>query len=310
LNRINLDQTANSDLETSDQLAALDALVQSELSLVSQDLDHLSIRLTDGLDLSTGEKSTLEIPTLDASIDEGIGNSILVAQADTSSETLTDLPNPVLAQFYQSTPQKPADQPNTKLAENSISIGGGDGLNWPVIGGALGGAFFANNWPSSIALESQADDKIGPQANLIFAGSPTNISAGTKITLTITFSEAVKGFEIGDLTPKDGSLSNLQQSNSDPLIWTVLFTANKDINNIDSVVQLSDGYTDLAGNKGASAKTEKGVVADGYIFDATVFRDLNGNGQLDNGEFSVKTDEFGNFSGLGGFGGKIDMPVL
>ena len=54
-----------------------------------------------------------------------------------------------------------------------------------------------------------------------------------------------------------------------------------------------------------NAPTTEGVLVDGYIVGATVFRDLNGDGILNDGEFSVVTGEVGVFSGLGGFGGSI-----
>ncbi len=54
------------------------------------------------------------------------------------------------------------------------------------------------------------------------------------------------------------------------------------------------------GGGGGGAATSSGFVIDGYISGATVFRDENGNGLLDDGEARTTTDEQGAFSGLGG----------
>lgn len=51
--------------------------------------------------------------------------------------------------------------------------------------------------------------------------------------------------------------------------------------------------------------SSSGRVIDGYIANATVFRDLNANNIFDEGEPTVVTDATGNFSGLEGSGGVI-----
>ncbi|WP_162906485.1 calcium-binding protein, partial [Algihabitans albus] len=56
------------------------------------------------------------------------------------------------------------------------------------------------------------------------------------------------------------------------------------------------------GGPGGGSVTLSGRAVDGYISDATVFRDANGNGVLDDGEVSTTTDLNGNFSLTGGSG--------
>ena len=51
-----------------------------------------------------------------------------------------------------------------------------------------------------------------------------------------------------------------------------------------------------SGGTGSLAKTISGTVADGYLVNATVFLDKNGNGQLDAGEPSTKTDMNGAYT--------------
>ena len=53
---------------------------------------------------------------------------------------------------------------------------------------------------------------------------------------------------------------------------------------------------------GPSVEILSGQVIDGYIANATVFRDANGNGKLDDGEVFTTTDINGNFSLTGGKG--------
>ena len=67
------------------------------------------------------------------------------------------------------------------------------------------------------------------------------------------------------------------------------------------------GGGDTGGGGGGVAPivSSNGRVIDGYIANATVFRDLNANGILDAGEPNVATDATGNFAGLEGTGGVI-----
>ncbi|WP_299202090.1 hypothetical protein [uncultured Tateyamaria sp.] len=60
------------------------------------------------------------------------------------------------------------------------------------------------------------------------------------------------------------------------------------------------------GGAAAAAATTTGVVLDGYISGATVFRDANGNGVFDDGETSTTTDQQGNFS----LGGDTSIPIV
>ncbi|SME92844.1 Hemolysin-type calcium-binding repeat-containing protein [Tistlia consotensis] len=56
------------------------------------------------------------------------------------------------------------------------------------------------------------------------------------------------------------------------------------------------GTTDSGGGSGGGATALSGQVVDGYIANATVFIDANGNGTLDDGEEFTTTDISGNFS--------------
>lgn len=60
------------------------------------------------------------------------------------------------------------------------------------------------------------------------------------------------------------------------------------------------------GSAATAAATTTGVVLDGYISGATVFRDANGNGVFDDGETSTTTDQQGNFT----LGGDMSIPIV
>ena len=70
----------------------------------------------------------------------------------------------------------------------------------------------------------------------------------------------------------------------------------------------SGGGSDSASDGGGGTTpvaSSGGRVIDGYIANATVFRDLNANGILDAGEPNVLTDATGEFTGLEGTGGVL-----
>ncbi|MFH4384842.1 Ig-like domain-containing protein, partial [Acinetobacter baumannii] len=75
------------------------------------------------------------------------------------------------------------------------------------------------------------------------------LTATESTTISFTFSEAVSGFDIDDITPVGGTLSNLVQSTTNPNVWTATFTA--DGSGAAPSISVAEGaYTDLAGNLG------------------------------------------------------------
>jgi hypothetical protein len=70
------------------------------------------------------------------------------------------------------------------------------------------------------------------------------------------------------------------------------------------LVLMSLGMAGCASTSNVSPSKEAGVVVDGYIKGATLFRDLNNNGKLDAGEPTAVTGSDGKYS-LDGTGGKI-----
>jgi len=82
----------------------------------------------------------------------------------------------------------------------------------------------------------------------------TSLRPGGSTTITFDFSEAVKGFELSDLTITGGTLTNLVQSTEDPSIYTATFTAGEQPGRAG--ITLNGPYQDLAGNDGTGDAIE------------------------------------------------------
>ena len=77
------------------------------------------------------------------------------------------------------------------------------------------------------------------------------VVASAPATITFTFSEAVNGFNTGDVTAVGGAIGGLTQSGN-PDVYTATFTPNSGFTGTGSVSVTANSYTDLAGNAGAT----------------------------------------------------------
>ncbi|SOC38296.1 cadherin-like protein, partial [Rhizobium subbaraonis] len=118
-------------------------------------------------------------------------------------------------------------------------------------------------------------NNVAPTGNvLVDARAPTAtidvadtvLTPGETSTVTITFSEAVTGFTIGNLVAANGTLSGLASSDGG-VTWTATLTPADGISDPTNVITLDNsGFTDLAGNAGIGTTTsnnyaiEPGVV--------------------------------------------------
>ncbi|MDF9618237.1 Ig-like domain-containing protein [Pseudomonas entomophila] len=94
-----------------------------------------------------------------------------------------------------------------------------------------------------------AIDTLRPTATIVLADS--TLTVGETTTVTITFSEAVSGFTLADLTAPNGALSGLSSSDGG-ITWTATFTPTINVQDATNVITLSNtGVADLAGNAGA-----------------------------------------------------------
>ena len=106
------------------------------------------------------------------------------------------------------------------------------------------------------------------------AVSDAALAAGETATLTITFSKAVTGLDLADLTVANGGLSNL--STSDNITYTATLTPSAGIFDDTNLITLDNtGVLDTAGNAGAGTTDSNNYVVDG---DAPVFSTATVNG--------------------------------
>ncbi|QEY61909.1 DUF4347 domain-containing protein [Metapseudomonas lalkuanensis] len=111
-------------------------------------------------------------------------------------------------------------------------------------------------------------DGVRPSASI--ALSDSNLKAGETATVTITFDEAVSGLDIADFTVANGTLSNLSSSDGG-LTWTATLTPTANSVSTGNLITLdATGYTDAAGNTGASTTTSNAYVIDTQRPTATI----------------------------------------
>ena len=91
-------------------------------------------------------------------------------------------------------------------------------------------------------------DNTAPTADIDLAD--TALTSGQSTTVTVTFSEAVTGFDISDLSFANGTLSNL--TTSDNITYTATLTAASGVEDPTNIITLHNGFViDLAGNAGS-----------------------------------------------------------
>ncbi|WP_367375803.1 Ig-like domain-containing protein [Pseudomonas lini] len=107
-----------------------------------------------------------------------------------------------------------------------------------------------------------AIDTARPTATIVVADNKLGI--GETTTVTITFSEAVSGFDLSDLSVANGVLSNLASSDGG-VTWTATLTPTASLNDATNLILLDTGNVlDAAGNAGASI-----AISNNYALDAT-----------------------------------------
>ncbi|WP_454877117.1 Ig-like domain-containing protein [Pseudomonas farris] len=107
-----------------------------------------------------------------------------------------------------------------------------------------------------------AIDTVRPTATIVIADNKLGI--GETTTVTITFSEAVSGFDLSDLSVANGVLSNLASSDGG-VTWTATLTPTANLNDATNLILLDTGNVlDAADNAGASI-----AISNNYALDAT-----------------------------------------
>ena len=86
--------------------------------------------------------------------------------------------------------------------------------------------------------------------SVVLSMSDQALKLGESAVVTFTFSEAITGFDLSDVTVDNGTLSNLQTADGGKT-WTATFTATANVEDASNTISVKDGsYTDLAGNIG------------------------------------------------------------
>ncbi|MFP3494456.1 Ig-like domain-containing protein [Pseudomonas sp. SIMBA_059] len=102
-------------------------------------------------------------------------------------------------------------------------------------------------------------DTVRPTATVAVASTGLNIG-GTSV-VNITFSEAVSGFSLADMTASNGTLSNL--ATSDNISWTATLTPTGGITSGTNVITLDNTlYTDASTNTGTGVTTSNNYSVD------------------------------------------------
>ncbi|MGN8345361.1 Ig-like domain-containing protein [Pseudomonas sp. SMV71] len=132
-----------------------------------------------------------------------------------------------------------------------------------------------------------AIDTLRPTATIVVAD--TALSAGETSLVTITFSEAVTGFTLADLTVANGSLSGLSSSDGG-ITWTVTLTPNASVSDATNLIVLANtGVQDAAGNAGTGTTNSNNYAIDTQRPTATI---VVADTVLSVGETSVVTITF------------------
>ncbi|VVP53408.1 hypothetical protein PS862_05537 [Pseudomonas fluorescens] len=112
-----------------------------------------------------------------------------------------------------------------------------------------------------------AIDTVRPTATILVADAA--LAVGQTSVVTFTFSEAVTGFTLADLTVSNGTLSNL--STSDNITYTATLTPTASITDTTNLITLDNtGVTDAAGNAGSGTTDSNNYAIDSQRPTATI----------------------------------------
>ncbi|WHS60595.1 Ig-like domain-containing protein [Pseudomonas sp. G2-4] len=113
-----------------------------------------------------------------------------------------------------------------------------------------------------------AIDTLRPTATIVVADTALNI--GETSLVTITFSEAVTGFTLADMTVANGSLSGLSSSDGG-ITWTATLTPSASITDATNLIILANtGLADAAGNTGTGTTSSNNYAVDTQRPTATI----------------------------------------
>ncbi|WP_429547836.1 Ig-like domain-containing protein [Pseudomonas frederiksbergensis] len=158
--------------------------------------------------------------------------------------------------------------------------------------GVIDGA--GNTGTGTTDSNNYAIDSLRPTATIVL--SDTTLKPGETALVTITFSEAVTGFDNADLSIANGTLSAVSSSDGG-IIWTGTFTPTAGITDTSNLITLSNGgISDLAGNAGSGTTNSANYVVETEVPTSTI---VVADNALKVGETSLVTITFS--SAVSGF---------
>ncbi len=145
-------------------------------------------------------------------------------------------------------------------------------------GNAGSGTTDSNNY----AIDSQR-----PTATIVIADP--SLSAGETTLVTVTFSEAVTGFDNSDLSVANGTLSAVSSSDGG-ITWTATFTPTVGVRDATNLITLNNsGVSDIAGNVGTGTTNSGNYTIDTVLPTASI---VVADNVLKAGETSLVTITF------------------
>ncbi|MBJ2347578.1 MULTISPECIES: Ig-like domain-containing protein [Pseudomonas] len=158
--------------------------------------------------------------------------------------------------------------------------------------GVVDGA--GNTGSGTTDSNNYAVDTQRPTATIVIAD--TALSVGETSLVTITFSEAVSGFDNSDLSVANGTLSAVSSSDGG-ITWTATFTPALGVSDTSNVITLNNtGITDGAGNTGTGTTNSNNYQVDTNVPTATI---VVADSTLGIGETTIVTVTFN--SAVSGF---------
>ena len=182
----------------------------------------------------------------------------------------------------------------TYTATFTPSAGVSDSTNLVTLNntGVVDGA--GNTGSGTTDSNNYAVDTLRPTATIVVAD--TALSVGETSLVTITFSEAVSGFDNSDLSVANGTLSAVSSSDGG-LTWTATFTPALGVTDTSNVITLNNtGVSDAAGNSGTGTTNSNNYQVDTNVPTATI---VIADTTLSIGETSLVTVTFN--SAVSGF---------
>lgn len=211
-------------------------------------------------------------------------NTISVA-VDTKAPTITVSSNPAnLRSGQTSVITFTVSESVADFVQSDVSVSGGTLANWTAVSGTSYTADFTptansnangvidvattkftdaagnTNTAASNTVTISIDNTVPTVA---ITSSATALKAGETATITFTFSEAVLGFDLTDVSMNNGTFGTLTQTSA--AVYEVVFTPTASFEGSSAISIATSRFTDLAGNDNAASASAPSVSIDTQV---------------------------------------------